>query len=82
MTYKEALERASKIPLENKDDVLAQIWICSKHYEEKLKALMGEKAFMEFSTNVAKLMFLDWINALPNSEFRNFAFDNFEEITK
>ena len=82
MTIKEAAEMAKAFPQETKDELIAQLLISAKHYEMKLIELMGEKEFEKFATEVAKKMFMGWVEELPDSDFRNFAFDNFEEITK
>ena len=64
------------------DDLVTLLLVSQKHYEAKLKELMGEKEFKEFATEVAKKMYLDWVEHLPDGDFKNYAFDHYEEITK
>nr|DAU46140.1 MAG TPA: Helicase loader [Caudoviricetes sp.] len=54
---------------------------CSKAYEKKLIELMGEKAFKQFSIELAKDMFYDSIRNIEDSHFRNFCLDQFDNIT-
>ena len=50
-------------------------------YEKKLKELMGEEAFIQFSLEVAKDMFFNSIKDIEDFNFRNFCLDNFDLIT-
>ena len=50
-------------------------------YEKKLKKLMGEKKFKQYSVKVARKIFFTEIMNSPSEQFKNFALDNFDTIT-
>lgn len=52
-----------------------------KRFEEKLKELMGEAEYMEFSKEVAKEAFFAECTDLPDGEFKDFCIDNFGYVT-
>lgn len=52
-----------------------------KAYEEKLKSLMGKDAYERFVTSIARDMFLEDINNMDDSKFKDFCIDNFDLIT-
>lgn len=52
-----------------------------KLYEEKLKSLMKKGDFERYVISIARDMFLEDINNMPNSEFKDFCNDNFNLIT-
>lgn len=64
------------------EDIMDEYTFAIKAYEEKLKELMSVAEFNEFVTNVAKGAFWQTIQDLPDSDFKKFAMENFEEITK
>ena len=50
-------------------------------YESKLKELMGEESFVDFSLQVSKALFAEEVQAMPDSEFKQIILGNFEAIT-
>ena len=50
-------------------------------YESKLKELMGEESFVDFSLQVSKELFAEEVQAMPDSEFKQTILGNFEAIT-
>ena len=52
-----------------------------KRMEEKLRELMGDDAFADFSVALAKEAFRLDIHNMADSEFKNFCVDNFDVIT-
>ena len=52
-----------------------------KSYEEKLKSLMTKDAYERYVTSIARDMFLEDINNMADSKFKNFCIDNFGLIT-
>ena len=59
----------------------ASTMIMLKRYEEKLKELMTEEEYFEFSKSVAKEAFFNELSRLPEGDFKDFALDNFQHIT-
>ena len=53
-----------------------------KRFEEKLRELMAEQEYQEFSTRVAKEAFAIEIDEMPDGDFKDFCQDNFLEITR
>lgn len=52
-----------------------------KLYEEKLKSLMKKGDFERYVTSIARDMFLEDIDSMADSEFKDFCIDNFGLIT-
>ena len=52
-----------------------------KAYEEKLKSLMSKDAYERYEVSIARDMFLDDINNMADSKFKDFCIDNFDSIT-
>lgn len=52
-----------------------------KSYEEKLKSLMSKDAYERYVTSIARDMFLEDINNMSDSKFKDFCIDNFDLIT-
>ena len=52
-----------------------------KLYEEKLKSLMKKGEFERYVTSIARDMFLEDINNMADSEFKDFCINNFGLIT-
>ena len=50
-------------------------------YEKKLKSLMNKDDYGRYITSIARDMFLEDINNMPDSEFKDFCNDNFNLIT-
>lgn len=53
-----------------------------KDMENKLKELMGEQDFIEFSKCIARTTFFEEIKQMPDGDFKKFCLDNFETITQ
>ena len=51
-----------------------------RRYDEKLKELMPEKDYLEWSVAVAKESFFMECTKLPDGEFKEFVLDNFKKI--
>jgi len=47
-----------------------------KEYEKKLLELMGEKEYVEWSVEVAQKSFKAEVEAMENSDFKQFCLDN------
>jgi hypothetical protein len=60
---------------------LEQLRKCCMAYESKLKELMGEEEFTKFSTELAKSLFSEEIQSMPDGDFKNTVLNNFEAIT-
>lgn len=58
-----------------------ELMLMLKRYEEKLKEYMTEEEYIEFSCQVAKEAFFNELSKLPDSDFKDFAIDNFHHIT-
>lgn len=54
------------------------LWLC----EEKLKELMPEAEYQEFIKDVSRKAFNMEIDALPDSDFKDFCVKNFDMITQ
>ena len=52
-----------------------------KIYDDKLKELMSEDDYDEFSQLTAKALFLHQIQECQDPDFKNFALEHFDEIT-
>lgn len=52
-----------------------------KSYEEKLKSLMNKDDYDRYVTSIARDMFLEDINNMADSKFKDFCIDNFGLIT-
>ena len=52
-----------------------------KAYEEKLKSLMNKDDYDRYITSIARDMFLEDINNMADSKFKDFCIDNFGLIT-
>lgn len=52
-----------------------------KRMEDKLRELMGEEAYTEFSKELAKEAFRKEVEGMADSEFREFTLANFDDIT-
>ena len=50
-------------------------------YEKKLTTLMNKDDYGRYVTSIARDMFLEDINNMPDSEFKDFCNDNFNLIT-
>ena len=50
--------------------------------EKKLKTLMSEGEFVTFTTKIAREGFREYIKGLPDSDFKKFTMDHFEDITE
>lgn len=50
--------------------------------EAKLIELMGKTEYSIWSKELAKKCYMQEIESMPNSEFKQFCIDNFEVITK
>lgn len=50
-------------------------------YEDKLKELMTETEFMEFSTELAKELFAEELSAMADGEFKVMILEHFDDIT-
>jgi hypothetical protein len=57
------------------------IMFMMKRMEEKLRELMGDDAFTDFSVALAKEAFRQDIYNMADDEFKNFCVDNFDVIT-
>lgn len=55
--------------------------LTARLYEAKLKELMTQVEFKTFSTEVAKKVFKNGVQNMPNGDFKNFCLDNFDKIT-
>ena len=53
-----------------------------KRYEEKLEELMSAGDLHKFSKLIAKELFKMEIDNMPDSDFKQFCIDNFDEITR
>ena len=53
-----------------------------KKYEKKLKELMGEEAYTEWAVVIAKEALLTDIEGMEDGEFKDFALEHFDEITR
>lgn len=53
-----------------------------KKMEEKLIELMGQEAYAEFSTEIARKGFRAEIEEMAEGEFKNFCIEYFDDITK
>ena len=51
-----------------------------KRMEEKLKELMGDKAFVMFTNQIAKEAFRIEIENMAEGDFKDFVLTNFDEI--
>ncbi len=51
-------------------------------YEDKLKELMTEKQFDEFTGEVSRKAFKAEIDLMPDCEFKQVILDHFDELTK
>lgn len=58
-----------------------ELMLMLRRYEEKLKEYMTEEEYIEFSCQVAKEAFFNELSKLPDSDFKDFAIDNFHHIT-
>ena len=50
-------------------------------YERQLQKLMGHKKFKRFANEVAKEAFLHEIDSMRNADFKDFVFNNLDDIT-
>lgn len=51
-------------------------------YEQKLRELMGDEAYLQFAKSVAQKGVRKEIEAMPDSDFKRFCLDNFDEVTE
>ena len=58
------------------------VWRCADHMEDKLKELLGEDAYKEWSESIAKEMFKEDVEHMEDGQFKDFCKDYMEEITK
>lgn len=80
----------SEADLDDKKDVLALVKFlaneavqnheASKRCEDKLKELMSYKDFVEFSMAIAKEMFKQDVEAMPEGDFKDFITENMGDI--
>ena len=52
-----------------------------KAYEEKLKEFMAPGAFAEFARKIAKDAFRTEVEAMEDSDYKDFILENFDKIT-
>lgn len=89
--YREMVYRlCSEADLDDKKEVLALVKFLAneavhanevnKRFEDKLKELMSYKDFTEMSMEIAKEMFKQDVEAMPEGDFKNFVIDNLEGI--
>ena len=65
---------------ENEIDQAQKLILCM--YETKLKELMPADEFTEFIKDIARKLFLQEIENMPEGDFNDYCFQHFEEITK
>lgn len=58
------------------------VWRCADRMEAKLKELLGEDGYREWSVDVAKEMFKDDVAHMGEGQFKDFCEEHLEEITK
>ena len=56
--------------------------LIGKEMERKLIELMGEEAYVEWSKQTARGLFLLEVQGMEDSEFKDFILDHFLEITE
>lgn len=89
--YREMVYRlCSEADLDDKKDVLAlvkflaseavQAHEVNRRFEDKLKELMTYKDFTEMSMEIAKEMFKQDVEAMPEGDFKDFITENMGDI--
>lgn len=53
-----------------------------KMYEEKLEKLLGKEKFSDYMQNCAQILFMDSVDKIEDTEFKEFILDNLDDIFK